>query len=70
VTLDCPTLDLALVEHLEAIFPDRSPDLDMSLDAIRDAAGAARVTRYLRSMWQEQQESPSVPNAWPKLPPH
>ena len=45
-----PFFDLALVEYLERLFPDKAPDLSKSEKEVWFAAGAVAPARHLRSL--------------------
>lgn len=51
-----PLVPLALLEELERRFPDRCPDPTTPDRQVWLAAGAVQVTRFLRQMYQLQNE--------------
>jgi hypothetical protein len=52
-----PPIPLALLVELEKRFPDRMPETDDSVDAIRVKQGSVKVTRFLRSQFDLQNKS-------------
>lgn len=52
-----PPIPLNVVEYLESRFPDRSPELSDSLDAIRYKSGQASVARHLRAVYEDQTQN-------------
>jgi hypothetical protein len=51
-----PEISLALVEHLEQVFPDKLPDPATPAYRIRVSIGNVQVTRYLREHYNRQNE--------------
>jgi hypothetical protein len=51
-----PDVSLALVKHLETIFPDVLPDPGTPAHLIRVKIGNAQVVRYLREQYNRQNE--------------
>lgn len=51
-----PAVPKALLEHLEATYPDRAPTPGTTPDQLWFAAGAAHVVRTLRKHYDKQQE--------------
>jgi hypothetical protein len=52
-----PALDKAIIEWLEAVFPDRCPDPSFSDRQVWMAVGEQRVIRKLRAELEKQQEN-------------
>jgi hypothetical protein len=52
-----PNVDPALVERLDVLFPERTPDLGTPVDNIRFDAGARSVVRLLKRKLEEREES-------------
>ena len=49
-----PVVSLALIERLEATYPDRSPSVDTKARQVWMDAGAAMVVRKLRQVHEKQ----------------
>lgn len=49
-----PDIPAALIERLEAQFPDRAPSLEDSDREVWAKAGEARLIRFLRNKFDEQ----------------
>ena len=45
-----PPIDLAIVEYLERIYPDKAPNISLSEKQVWFAAGACAPARHLRSL--------------------
>jgi hypothetical protein len=54
---DFPPIDPALVDHLDRLFPERTPDLSTPIDRIREMGGERKVIRFLRRKLEEQEEA-------------
>lgn len=52
-----PIIDKQVLEYLEAVFPDRSPEPEMTDREIWMARGAVSVTRKLRDIYNQQNEN-------------
>lgn len=51
-----PVLDQRLINHLEALYPDRCPNPGMLMEEVWFKAGQASVVRHLVQMYERQQE--------------
>ena len=51
-----PPMDQRLIQHLEALYPDRCPNPGMHIEEVWFKAGQASVVRYLIDMYERQQE--------------
>lgn len=51
-----PLVSKELIEHLEAIYPDRMPSEGTGLEQIRFLQGQVSVVRLLRKQFQQQIE--------------
>ena len=45
-----------VIEALDALFPERTPELKDSIDAIRFASGQRSVVRFLKSLAESGQD--------------
>lgn len=52
-----PDIPKALLEELERRFPDRAPELSLSDREVWAKAGEARLIRFLRHQFDEQNRS-------------
>jgi hypothetical protein len=52
-----PPVPIALVEYLEAMFPDQAPTLSMTEKEVWFHAGATSPARHLRSILLNQQDN-------------
>ena len=52
-----PIIDLAVIEFIERVFPDKSPEPDMTDREIWMARGAVAVSRKLRDIHNQQNEN-------------
>lgn len=52
-----PIIDLKVIEFIEGVFPDKSPELDMTDREIWMARGAVSVSRKLRDIYNQQNEN-------------
>jgi hypothetical protein len=52
-----PVVPLDLLQELEKRFPERTPDLHLSIDEIRHRGGETSVVRFLRRKYEEQEEN-------------
>lgn len=55
--LKFPPIPKELLELLETRFPDRAPDLGESLDSIRFKSGQVSVIRFLRYVFNLQNQT-------------
>lgn len=53
-TKDCPPIPADLLAHLDKTFPERTPELDWTLDRIRHEGGQRAVVRHLRRVFEDQ----------------
>ncbi len=51
-----PVVPLDLLTALDEAFPERSPDLQTPVDAIRHQAGQRSVVRFLQKKFEEQND--------------
>ena len=52
-----PAISRLLVEHLERLYPDRSPDPSTPDRKVWVDAGAVQVVRYLRRVLTQQEQN-------------
>ena len=52
-----PAISKKLIEYLDEVFPERCPDLDMTLDEIRFTSGQRAVVNFLIELYKEQQDN-------------
>lgn len=52
-----PHIPRDLIEELERRFPERTPDLTMTIDQIRYMSGERAVVRFLRDQFNRQNEA-------------
>lgn len=57
-----PPIPEDLVKWLDTVFPERTPDPEWSLDHIRIETGKRAVVRYLRRIYEEQNEGGVLPS--------
>jgi hypothetical protein len=54
---DFPTIPHDLLLALEQAYPEKSPDLNESVETLRHRGGQASVVRHLRRIYNEQNET-------------
>ncbi len=52
-----PSIDKQLVDYLEEVYPDRSPDISMEEKLIWFTAGQVAVVRHLKDQYNQQEEN-------------
>jgi hypothetical protein len=52
-----PYIEPAIIQYLEELYPDKSPDLSMEEKLIWFAAGQVSVVRHLKDQYNLQEET-------------
>jgi len=52
-----PVVTESLLSYLTYIYPDKSPDLESTVDNIRYTSGQVSVVRHLKKLYEEQSKN-------------
>lgn len=55
--VNTPVVTESLLSYLQTLYPDKSPDLETTIDVIRYNSGQVSVVRHLKKLYEDQSKN-------------